>query len=122
MGVAKGLNTFRGGGPPWAGLSASGLQALSEAALLRYLAVAHFGRGRGDWHRDAVPQHWVPVAQSALEKRQNALDALWAGRSRQWDAPDDPRALAAALVPLLRGAMRDALLALYPEAAAQWTS
>ena len=31
------------------------------AAILRYLAVAHYGRGRGDWVEGEYPAHWRPL-------------------------------------------------------------
>ena len=36
-----------------------------EAALLRYLAVAHFGRGRGEWTHDQPPPAWSDAAGAA---------------------------------------------------------
>lgn len=133
MGVAKGLNVVRGGGPPWAGLSNHALNALTEAALLRYLAVAHFGRGRGDWQQDPVPEAWLVHVQASLEAYRSGFDAIWSGRDAR-AATDDTGAhadtstaahgragqLAEALAPLLALTLRNALARLYPEAAAQW--
>jgi hypothetical protein len=125
MGVAKGLNTVRGGGVPWAGLSTAALDALVEAALLRYLAVAHFGRGRGSWQHDPVPQHWLATVRATLELQRAAWAAAWDARPRAGPAPGtaaERERLARALQPLLAASMRDTLLRLYPEAAAQWAS
>ena len=44
-----------------------------EAALLRYLAVAHFGRGRGDWAEGEAPAHWKDVVAAALAPHREAL-------------------------------------------------
>jgi hypothetical protein len=123
MGVARGVNTVRGGGPPWAGLSAEALDTLVEAALLRYLAVAHFGRGRGDWQRDPTPQHWLDDVRRAWSPHRGAVAALWAARPTVLDAAAVEAArgtLSAALVPHLRETLRAVLLHRYPEAAAQW--
>jgi hypothetical protein len=36
-------------------------------AILLYLAVAHFGRGRGEWSRSEHPEHWRAVVQRVVE-------------------------------------------------------
>jgi hypothetical protein len=76
-----------------------------EAALLRYLAVAHFGRGRGDWAAGEAPPHWRALVADALAPRRAVLDAAW-------QAAD----AAAALQPLLEHVMRTLLGRLYPVA------
>jgi Domain of unknown function (DUF3482) len=125
MGLAKGLNTALGGGEPWAGLSSAALDALVEAALLRYLAVAHFGRGRGSWQQDPVPQHWLGVVRAALEPQRQAWTTVWDARPRSAlgeQTAAERAQLVRAVQPLLAASMRDTLLRLYPEAAAQWAS
>jgi 50S ribosome-binding GTPase len=118
-GLARGINVMRGGGTPWVGWSADAMGPIVESALLRYLAVAHFGRGRGEWAEGEAPAHWHAVVAAALAPRQAALQALWASRGARFDAPDDSARLAAALQPLLDAAARDALRALYP---ADWAA
>jgi hypothetical protein len=83
-----------------------------EAALLRYLAVAHFGRGRGDWAQGESPPHWKDVIARSLAPQREALAVVWASRG---DA-DEVTATAAALQPLLERAARAALEQLYPGA------
>ena len=61
--------------------------------MLRYLAVAHFGRGRGDWVGWRSPPDIGPLAVAeALQQEAATLQALWRGRShRQPEAEDiDP--------------------------------
>jgi hypothetical protein len=118
-GVARGINVMRGGGPPWVGWSAEAMAPMVEAALLRYLAVAHFGRGRGQWSEGEAPPHWREVVAAALRPQAEALQALWRTRGTHVDATDDEPRLAAALQPLLRQAAREALERLYPGA---WTA
>lgn len=115
-GLARGINVMRGGGPPWVGWSAEALQPLVESALLRYLAVAHFGRGRGQWVQGEAPAHWRAVVEQALAPHGPALHALWRSRSDRFDAEGDDARLAAALQPLLHAAARAALEQLYPGA------
>ncbi|MFZ4764805.1 MAG: GTPase domain-containing protein [Roseimicrobium sp.] len=53
-----------------------------KLALLSYLAVAHFGRGRGAWKRDPRPGHWQEVVSGVVETRQETVDAVWRHASR----------------------------------------
>ena len=80
---------------------------------MRYLAVAHFGRGRGDWAADEAPAHWLQTVEAALAPHQPALLAIVRGRA-QASAAQSTR-LAQALQPLLEQATRAALLRLYPD-------
>jgi hypothetical protein len=57
-GVARCVNLVRGTESSWLSWNGEALDAIVEAALLRYLAVAHFGRGRGDWAEGESPAHW----------------------------------------------------------------
>jgi hypothetical protein len=114
-GAARAVNLVRGVGTGWVGWSDEALQAIAEAALLRYLAVAHFGRGRGDWAAGESPPHWRDVAIAALAPRRGALAVQWA-RARGNGTGGDAAPLAEALQPLLAEAARDALSRLYPAA------
>ena len=49
------------------------LERLTVTALLRYLAVAHFGRGRGEWAEGEHPLFWHSVAADAVAGRQDEL-------------------------------------------------
>jgi len=109
-GLARAVNLVRGTDRSWIAWNAEALDTLLEAALLRYLAVAHFGRGRGDWARAESPPHWPPAVQAALAAEAAALAALWAGREGQ-----DEVALAARLRPLIDRLLRAVLARLYPD-------
>ncbi len=116
-GLARGINLVRGTEQSWVSWNAQALDALAEGALLRYLAVAHFGRGRGQWVAGESPPHWRALGTEVLAPRRDALAALWAGRSRKADgAADDAQRIAAALRPLLQAAAEDLLARLYPGA------
>ena len=115
-GLARGVNVMRGGGPAWVGWSAEAMGAFTEAALLRYLAVAHFGRGRGQWAEGEAPPHWRAVVAAALAPQQALLAGLWRGRATAFDSPGEAARLAALLQPVLAAAARDTLTALYPGA------
>ncbi len=113
-GLARGINVVRGTGRSWVAWSDAAMGPLVQAALLRYLAVAHFGRGRGEWVQGESPAHWAQNVAAALAPQQAGFDALWAGRSDRVDNAGEAERLAAALQPLLATAARTALDRLYP--------
>ncbi len=65
-GVARGITVVRGTGgtggthSSWLRCSHEALNQFAQAALLRYLAVAHFGRGRGAWVDAESPHTGTP--------------------------------------------------------------
>ena len=108
-GAARAVNLLRGLEQGTVGWSDAALTPMVEAALLRYLAVAHFGRGRGDWELGESPPHWRAVVHGVLAARQADWAELWRDRG-------DAQAMALALQPLLAAATRAALRQLYPGA------
>jgi hypothetical protein len=117
-GVARGINVVRGTDSSWLRCSEEALLTFTQAALLRYLAVAHFGRGRGEWVQAESPPHWHTTVAQALAPQQAALAALWQARGKQPATAAEESALAQALQPLLHTALRSTLQQLYPSAAA----
>jgi hypothetical protein len=119
-GIARGVNLVRGTDRSLVAWKGETLDAVVDAALLRYLAVAHFGRGRGDWARGDSPAHWKDVVAAALAPHRAALAAAWAERTigGNDDAADTAGldALAARLEPIVRDASWQALRRLYPQA------
>ncbi len=128
--LARGFNRIRGSEQSWLAWSNAALDAMLDAAVLRYLAVAHFGRGRGDWSAGEAPPFWADVVTAALAPQRSAFAALWAGRGERGPgaAPGEttsetPRrdasngdALEAALKALLLITLQDVLARLYPAA------
>ncbi|MFO1282674.1 MAG: DUF3482 domain-containing protein [Burkholderiales bacterium] len=111
-GLARGVNLARGRDGAFIRWDARFLDGLCAAALLRYLAVAHFGRGRGDWAESESPAFWRERVEAAVTGRADALAALWGDR----DARGDETATAAALREVLSGATIELLDTLYPGA------
>jgi 50S ribosome-binding GTPase/Domain of unknown function (DUF3482) len=111
-GLARCVNLVRGTDRSWIMWNAEALDQMVEAALLRYLAVAHFGRGRGDWAQGESPPHWKDVIAQALSTQRETLAVIWANRGDE----DEAGSLAAALHPVLDAAARAALEQLYPGA------
>jgi hypothetical protein len=109
-GLARAYNLAHGeeGTIRW---SAEFLTERTGAALARYLAVAHFGRGRGAFVAGDAPPHWQEAIARAIDVRRAGLDAIWRGIGEQ-------SAIEAAVQPLVRGAASEVLVRLYPRAAA----
>jgi Domain of unknown function (DUF3482)/50S ribosome-binding GTPase len=116
-GVARGINIVRGHDKHHVAFSDEALHGAAEAALLRYLAVAHFGRGRGEWAQGEAPAHWGQTVAQALAQQRDAMAAAWHERGApDLDATTTQATVAARLLPLLQAATRQALRQLYPTA------
>ena len=118
-GLARGYNRIRGTTQDSLAWADEVLDDLCVAALLTYLVVAHFGRGRGEWDSPVAPAHWEPTVRDVLATRRANLSALWQQRQ---PAPADqaerlPRqdALAALLQACLDACAREVLDRLYPD-------
>lgn len=75
-GVAKGLNMARGEDESAMRWSGDFFERLTVTALLRYLAVAHFGRGRGDWSEGEHPIFWQPLAERVVAEQSSEFVRL----------------------------------------------
>ena len=111
-GVARGMNLARGKSGSALRWDDAFLAGLLNAAILRYLAVAHYGRGRGGYVETEYPPFWPPLVAEILGGRRAAIDAVWARRQ----GACDETAIAAALREILAGAARETLARLYPGA------
>ncbi len=85
-GLSQGLEWLRGSEEPTVRWSAEFLDASLRRVVLRYMAVAHFGRGRGEFRDVEQPAHWVAAVEAAAQKREAAWTAAWAAGSREGDA------------------------------------
>jgi hypothetical protein len=93
--LARAYNSSRGSESTVVSWSPEFMTARVSAAVLRYLAVAHFGRGRGEYVQSEYPHHWVSMVDVAVRQEEERITSLWA----PGDA--DPERLAAQLEPLL---------------------
>ena len=82
-------------------LSDEMMQAMVEAALLRYLAVAHYGRGAVDASGELRP-FWKSEVVAAVEARKAMLTPFWTAARTQPDAGRLALALARELETLAR--------------------
>lgn len=48
-----------------------------KLALTSYLAVAHFGRGRGEWQEGELPAFWAKKVEEAVDYESLALREIW---------------------------------------------
>jgi hypothetical protein len=78
------------------------LERLIAVSLLRYLAIAHYGRGRGDYVDSEYPSHWRPAVEEAVAARHDAWVAVFALRDDQSDSSAIAADAVARLAPLLR--------------------
>ena len=111
-GIARGFNTLRRKSQTVIRWDPVFLQQQTRGVLLRYLAVAHYGRGRGEWQQRIYPEFWHELARKTVADHEQALDLVWEKR----DANADAEAIALALTPVLTDMARTALDALYPGA------
>ena len=65
--LRKGYQVVRGENSQEVRWGADFLSQLFQQSLLRYLAVAHFGRGRGEWRETGNPEHWNALIEQALD-------------------------------------------------------
>lgn len=110
FGIARGYNVVRGAKSSSVAWSDAMLNELVITALLGYLAVAHYGRGRGDWAPSEHPPHWRAVVEDLVRERKEGFEHAWTLR----DETDAQAAVAAALDPLLADTALAVLDKLYP--------
>ena len=112
-GLAHGFNLVRGADQTVVTWSDEFMLDLVSTQLLTYLAVAHFGRGRGEWREAEHPPFWrQTVAEVVAQQREGLLAAI---RQRR-DAPEGPT-LGEALHARMSEAAEELVRRLYPEAA-----
>ncbi len=110
-GLARGYNLVRGGDRTIVTWADSILDGLVVSALLSYLAVAHYGRGRGQWSESEHPPHWEQTIRDAMAARGGTIGKMLAERRER--EPVD--ALAADLAPEVAQLGLDVLRRLYPD-------
>ncbi|MDO4904111.1 MAG: DUF3482 domain-containing protein [Lautropia sp.] len=110
-GLARGYNMVRGIDTVTVTWTDAVMNRLVQSSLLTYLAIAHYGRGRGNWERSEHPAHWEKTVTDVLTQQADPFNQFW--RRRQSFGPD---ALAKALQTELTLAMERILIRLYPNA------
>ena len=109
-GLARGFQLIKGEKVPEVSWSPPFLDRLAGQILLRYLVVAHFGRGRGEFRDHQASERWQTAVTEGL--RQRAADWAKAWRSAQ----SDGTSTADRLRSLVDQTLRQVLVSGYPEA------
>ena len=114
--AAKGYNILRGDTASTVRWSPPFIQGLIRSALLRYLAVAHYGRGRGHYKQSEYPAFWQTAVAESVSRREAQIQKLCERAKSPADAPK--------LVPDMQAQLAscagELLTRFYPEAAQQW--
>ncbi len=110
-GLARGYNMVRGTETVTVTWTDEVMNRLVASSLLAYLAVAHYGRGRGQWAQSEHPAFWESTVRDVLVRQGAHFTAFW--RKRQSFKQD---ALAEAIRTELTLAAERVLIRLYPEA------
>ena len=113
-GAAHAYNLSRNADDVQVGWSHEFLMQRLRAALLRYLAVAHYGRGRGDWIEGEYPPHWQGLVDEITQEHQHEVEPVW-DMAHEGGEPGEVIARLHALVTVLG---REILVRLYPDSEA----
>jgi len=113
-GAAWGFNTTTDRDRPTVQFADPFLRTLLVGSVLRYLAVAHFGRGRGNFVEGEAPPFWQAEVERSVAAHEAELAPLW---KTVRAAPD--AAAAAPVQALLGRVVVETLGHLYPETAAR---
>ena len=76
-GIARGMNRLAGADQPEARWSADFLNGLARSSVLRYLAIAHFGRGRGKYVEGEAPPFWRDEVDKQFKDHEAEFRAIW---------------------------------------------
>jgi hypothetical protein len=109
-GLASAYNLARGSDATTVRWSAEFMTGRVAGAVLRYLAVAHFGRGRGDYVAGEYPPHWGPEVDAAVAAHRARLDAVWSAAT----AGESAASIESRLWPQLQAITSEVLVRLYP--------
>lgn len=109
--LAKGYNVYTNTDMKVVGWSADAMTEAFGKSLMLYLAIAHFGRGQGQWRPKEAPQSWADSVNLTLTRDKQRLQLLWSS------VGSNPIAASAQTdcATLVRHAVGDVLLRLHPE-------
>lgn len=112
-GLTHAYRLVQGEGPPEVSWSDGFLRDLCRQTVLRYLVVAHFGRGRGGYEDVEMAEGWRELVEEVLAPFDHRMAGVWRVAARDAAARSEA---AAALEAVLAEGTRAVLLAGYPEA------
>lgn len=100
-GAAWGFNTSTDRNKTTMAFADDFLQSLLIGSVLRYLAVAHFGRGRGNFVEGEAPAFWQAEVEAAVGARADQLAALWTSLRENGDSGQADSLMAAITTQIL---------------------
>ena len=110
-GAAWGFNSGTDRNHPTMQFTDAFLRTLVVAGILRYLAVAHFGRGRGNFVEGEAPAFWQDEVEHAVTRHDSALLEAWKEIRRE----KSPELAPAQLATIITAIAGDTLARLYPD-------
>jgi hypothetical protein len=113
-GLSRAFELVQPAGEPAVRWSPVFLDQLTRQALLRYLTVAHYGRGRGEYRDPEQPEHWRAPVDEAVDALTDALNPLWKRAAKEGE--EARGAIAERLRGLVDRVLRGLLAKAYPEA------
>jgi hypothetical protein len=100
--IGGAYRVITGGKEPTVQWTAPFLDRLFRQTLLRYLAVAHFGRGRGEYRDLERPVSWHEAVEESSKPHEAALRRLWKAGGGDGSVEDLRRDLARLIERILR--------------------
>ncbi len=76
-GAAWGFNSSTDRQVPSMAFTDPFLRSMTVSSVLRYLAVIHFGRGRGQFVEGEAPAFWQEHVEDAVNEQEDALERVW---------------------------------------------
>ena len=76
-GLAAGYRVVQGESEPGVSWAPAFLNDLCQQTVLRYLAVAHFGRGRGGYEDFELPARWAELVNEIQADYEASLTEIW---------------------------------------------
>ena len=108
--LATGINTIKGKHEAYVEWSSEKADCFVRGVILYYLAVAHYGRGRGEWRETKRPTFWRDAVTRTTTSRLHKDIETTVSRTRQTRDVNGH-----AICVLLSKATRDTLATLYPD-------
>ncbi|KAB8035773.1 DUF3482 domain-containing protein [Janthinobacterium aquaticum] len=109
-GAAWGFNSGMDRNQPTMQFTDAFLRTMVVAGVLRYLAVAHFGRGRGNFVESEAPAFWQDEVEQAVARHDGQLAELWKEARRA----QTPQLAAERIAPVITAIASETLARLYP--------
>ena len=77
IGAARGFNATTDRSVPTVAFADPFMRSLVVTGILRYLAIIHFGRGRGKFTESEAPAFWCEHVEQEVTLREGALKEAW---------------------------------------------